>query len=72
MSMAEKLWLDGKMQGKAEGRAEGKAEGKLEEKERIAEKMLEVDTPVSFIAHVTGLSEDHIHRLRLEMKQEKR
>lgn len=59
MSMAEKLWM------------EGRAEGKLEEKEQIAEKMLEVDTPVSFIAHVTGLSEEHIHHLRLKMKKEK-
>ena len=52
--------LSGVEQGRIEGRVEGKAEGKAEEQRRIARGLLEVGTPVSTIAKVTGLPEDEI------------
>ena len=52
--------LSGVEQGRIEGRVEGRAEGKAEEQRRIARGLLEVGTPVSTIAKVTGLSEDEI------------
>lgn len=67
MSMAEKLWMQGKMEGKMEGKVEGLEEKALE----IARNLLKMNTEVPFVARATGLSEDRIHLLRLEMKKEK-
>lgn len=49
-----------RLSGVEQGRAEGRAEGKAEEQRRIARGLLEVGTPVSTIAKVTGLPEDEI------------
>ena len=49
-----------RLSGVEQGRVEGRAEGKAEEQRRIARGLLEVGTPVSTIAKVTGLPEDEI------------
>ena len=60
LSGVEQGRVEGRAEGRAEGMAEGRAEGKAEEQRRIARGLLEVGTPVSIIAKVTGLPEDEI------------
>jgi len=54
---------EGREEGRAEGREEGKAEGRNEEKHYTAKKLKEKGMPSSFIADITGLSEEEIQSI---------
>ena len=64
----EKAWSEGKTEGRAEGRAEGIAEGmekgELKGKLAIAQKMLSANLPDAQIMAFTGLTQEHINRLK--------
>jgi predicted transposase/invertase (TIGR01784 family) len=56
--------MEGIIEGKLEGRAEGIEEGIEKGKIQIAQTMLAKNTPLDFIAEVTGLSMEEIKALQ--------
>ena len=55
---------EGERKGRREGRQEGRQEGRKEERQEVILKMLEKKADTSFIAEVTGLSEEEINKLK--------
>ena len=53
----------GKAEGEAKGLEKGKAEGITEGKVEVARAMLKKNSPIDFIASVTGLTEEQVRNL---------
>ena len=64
VSREKTLIMDKYAEGKAEGRAEGMAEGEQKGIEKIAMNMLKANKPLDEIMLFTGLSKEHIEKLK--------
>jgi predicted transposase/invertase (TIGR01784 family) len=62
VGLAEGL-AKGEARGKVEGLAEGRTVGLVEGKIETARRMLARDMDISFVADITGLSEDEVRAL---------